>query len=417
MNKFKPILPIMIFATLLLAGCSGAASLASWPVNVLQPRALQVASTTAPSENASPAPLNAASSETMAAFEGTLVNIYEQVNPSVVNVEVLSTGSSTNGLQNSPFGSDNSTPTEQGLGSGFVWDQEGHIVTNNHVVAGADQIRVTFADETTVDAELVGTDPNSDLAVIKVDMPADQLHPVTLLDSSEVKVGQLAIAIGNPYGLSGTMTSGIISGLSRSLPVGLDNAISASGPRYSIPDIIQTDASINPGNSGGVLVDDQGQLIGVTAAIQSTTGSNSGIGFVIPANIVRKVVPALIENGRVEHAWLGISGTTLTTDLAQAANLPEDQQGVLVVEVTQGGPAERAGLQAGDQQVTVGGEQLPVGGDVITAVDGQTVNNFEDLVSYLYNQTEVGQKVTLMVLRDGQQQSLDVTLGTLPSQP
>jgi 2-alkenal reductase len=206
------------------------------------------------------------SSEAIEAFQGILENVYAQVNPSVVNVEVAVKATSANGLQNTPFGFGNSAPVQQGLGSGFVWDSQGHIVTNNHVVDGADQIRVTFADGTTVDAKRVGTDPNSDLAVIQVNVPASDLHPVTLADSSQVKVGQLAIAIGNPYGLSGTMTSGIVSALSRTLPVGLDSANFGNGPTYSIPDIIQTDASINPGNSGGVLVDDQGQLISVTTA-------------------------------------------------------------------------------------------------------------------------------------------------------
>jgi 2-alkenal reductase len=332
-----------------------------------------------------------------------------------VNVEVAVSATSTNG-QNTPFGFGNSAPVQQGLGSGFVWDNQGHIVTNNHVVDGADQIRVTFADGTTVDAKRVGNDPNSDLAVIQVDVPAGQLHPVTLADSSQVKVGQLAIAIGNPYGLSGTMTSGIISALSRTLPVGLDSANFGAGPTYSIPDIIQTDASINPGNSGGVLVDDQGQLIGVTAAIQSTTGANAGIGFVIPANIVKKVVPALIQNGKVEHSWMGISGVTLTPDLVQEANLPENQQGVLVVEVSSGSPAEKAGLRGGSQGSSANNQSVPMGGDVITAIDGQVVTRFEDLVSYLFNQTEVGQTVKLTVLRGGQQQTLDLTLGAQPSQ-
>ena len=423
MKTKKYILFSLVLVSLLLAACSGALSVANLPVSFTGAGRLSgasaqaAASTTVPAlpavseTNASPAASQSlASDETVAAFQGVLENIYAQVNPSVVNVEVVSTA----GSQNSPFGFGNSSPTQQGLGSGFVWDTQGYIVTNNHVVDGADQISVTFADGKTVSASLVGTDPNSDLAVLKVDVPASELHPVTLMDSSQVKVGQLAIAIGNPYGLSGTMTSGIISALSRTLPVGLDTITGQSGPRYSIPDIIQTDASINPGNSGGVLVNDQGQLIGVTAAIQSTSGANSGIGFVIPANIVKNVVPSLIQTGQADHSWLGISGTTLTPDLAQQASLPDGQQGVLVLEVTQNGTAEKDGLRGSSQQVSAGSQQVPTDGDVIVAIDGQLVTRFEDLVSYLFNQTQVGQKVSLTVLRQGKQQTFQVTLGKLP---
>lgn len=339
--------------------------------------------------------------DTVAAYQGALASIYEQVNPSVVNVDVAGVLQ----VPTDPFGFGEALPRQQGTGSGFVWDTEGHIVTNNHVVEGADEITVTFADGTIVDATLVGADPNSDLAVIKVDLPADRLHPMTLMDSDQVRVGDLAIAIGNPYGLSGTMTTGIISGLSRSLPVDLELA-NTTGARYSIPDIIQTDASINPGNSGGALVNAQGELIGVTTAIQSSSGSNAGIGFVIPANIVRRVVPVLIEDGEYRHTWLGITGTTLTPSIAEAVDLPRDQRGALVIELVPGGPAEKAGLRGGGQDGS--------GGDVIIAIDGQPVQRFEDMVSYLYNKTEVGQTVTLTVLRQGEETEIEVVLGALP---
>jgi 2-alkenal reductase len=229
-----------------------------------------------------------------------------------------------------------------------------------------------------------------------------------------VKVGQIAIAIGNPFGLQGTMTQGIISGLSRSLSVALENPLDQQGGNYSIPDIIQTDAPINPGNSGGALVDIEGRLIGVPSAIATTTQSNSGVGFAIPANIVKKFVPELIETGQVRHSWMGISGTTLTPDLSEAAGLSSGQQGVLVMAVTPSSPAQEAGLQAGGQQVTVAGSPATVGGDVILAIDGQTVERFEALISYLYNNTEPGQAVTLTVLRDGQEQNLQIELGVLP---
>lgn len=301
------------------------------------------------------------------------------------------------------------------LGSGFVWNTQGDIVTNNHVIAGASQIQVTFADGTTVPATVVGKDLNSDLAVVKVNVPASQLHPVTVMNSDQVKVGQLAIAIGNPYGLSNTMTEGIISGLSRSLPVGLDTQSAQTGPTYSIPDIIQTDAPINPGNSGGVLVNDQGQLMGVTSAIESPVNSNSGIGFVIPSNIVSKVVPSLIKNGSYQHPYLGISGTTLTPALAQAMNLPANTKGVLVVQVSPNGPAAKAGLQSSNNQTTINGQPVAVGGDVITAINGQQITRFEDLAAYIFSNTKVGQTVTLTILRNGTSQQVQLTLGALPS--
>ncbi|HPH96323.1 MAG TPA: trypsin-like peptidase domain-containing protein [Anaerolineaceae bacterium] len=332
----------------------------------------------------------------VAALQGTLSQIYDQVNPSVVNIQVWVPATDA---FNSPFTRRGaSQPLQEGLGSGFVWDTDGHIVTNNHVVDGATKINVTFADGLTVPATLVGADPASDLAVIKVDVAAESLHPVILADSSQVKVGQLAIAIGNPYGLSGTMTQGIVSALSRSLPV---ESGSSSGATYSIPDIIQTDAAINPGNSGGVLLNDQGHVMGVTAAIQSVAGDNSGIGFVIPSNIVARVVPVLITEGKYDHARMGISGATLTPDLAKAMNLSEDQKGVLVITVVEGSPAEKAGLKASTQKVEINGKTGLVGGDVIVAIDGTEITRFEDITSYLFNNTQAGQTVTLTVLRDG----------------
>ena len=389
----RRIITLMIITVVLITACSSV-SLLNLPAAdpgiqeaTPTPLAVQIP---APIETS----LEIAPLDAVAAFQGTLVDIYDQVNPSVVNVDI-----STSTRSGGSF--------RQGLGSGFVWDTQGHIVTNNHVVAGAGRITVTFADGTSAQASLVGTHPNSDLAVIQVDVPVDELHPVTLADSDQLRVGQLAIAIGNPYGLSGTMTSGIISALSRSLPVDLDST-NLSGSRYSIPDIIQTDASINPGNSGGVLVNDQGQLIGVTAAIQSTTGANSGIGFVIPSNIVNRVVPELIETGSFQQPWIGISGQTLSPEVAEQANLPANQQGALVIDVIVGGPAEAAGL--------IGSSQEAPSGDVIIAIDDQAVKRFEDMVSYLYKKTAPGQEITLTILRDGEQRTIQLTLGALPTQ-
>jgi 2-alkenal reductase len=304
---------------------------------------------------------------------------------------------------------------QRALGSGFVWDASGHIVTNNHVVEGASRILVTFAGGSTVEAKLVGADPQSDLAVIKVDPAGLALQPLSLVDSDTIRVGQLAIAIGNPYGLSGTMTEGIVSALSRSLPVSTSTSSTDGIDRgsYTIPDIIQTDAAINPGNSGGVLVDVQGQVIGVTAAIRSSTDSNSGIGFVIPANIVKRVIPVLIDKGSYEHPRLGITATTVTYDLAQSSGLDVNQRGVLVVNVSSGSAAEKAGLKGSTTNNNDSGTAVPSGGDIITAIDGHPVQTFEDLTSYLFTNTEVGQKVTLTILRNGKEMTLDLTLGSL----
>lgn len=349
----------------------------------------------------------------IAAYQGTLEQVYQNVNPSVVNVEVIESGA---GLQQQlppghPFIGGNATA----LGSGFVWDTEGHIVTNNHVVDGASKIAVTFSDGVTVPGKLVGADPNSDLAVIQVDVSQAELHPVVLADSNQVKVGQMAIAIGNPFGLSGTMTIGIISGLNRSLPVDLNNPSFQQGSTYSIPDIIQTDASINPGNSGGVLVDDQGQLIGVTSAIASPVDANAGVGFVIPSSIVQRVVPTLIKSGHFDHPWLGINGISLTPDLAQANQLEATQQGVLIVQVTGNGPAAEAGLIGSRRRATVSGQRYPVGGDVIVAIDQHPVRRFEELSTYLSENTHAGQIITVTVLRAGQQKDLQLTLGAMPA--
>lgn len=366
-------------------------------------RAGEAAPAAAPAIAGEDAPAIAATldpAEALQQIQGTFEQIYTLVNPSVVNIQVMTRG----GSGPAAFSQGGS------LGSGFVWDEEGHIVTNNHVIDGASAIRVTFADGMTVEAEIVGQDPNADLAVIKVDPRSVDLQPVALADSSQVKVGQLAIAIGNPYGLSGTMTEGIISALQRTLPVSSDSRSGLATGSYTIPDIIQTDAAINPGNSGGVLVNMQGAVIGVPTAITSASNSNSGIGFVIPSNIVSRIVPVLISDGEYAHPRIGISGVTLSAEFAQAMDLDANQKGVLVVSVAEGGPADEAGLRGSTAQDE---SALPVGGDVITAIDGQAVTRFEELTSYLYNNAEVGQKVTLTILRGGSEQSVEVTLGTM----
>ncbi len=228
-----------------------------------------------------------------------------------------------------------------------------------------------------------------------------------------MKVGQLAIAIGNPFGLQNTMTNGIVSGISRSLPSDLSG--STTGPTYSIPDIIQTDAAINPGNSGGVLLNDQAEVVGVTSAIESGSGSNSGIGFVIPSAIVKQVIPALISTGHFDHPYIGISGTDVTPDLATAMGLPTNTQGALVEDVNSGGPASAAGLQPSTKNVTINGLQATVGGDVITAVNGTQIKGMNDLIAYLNDSTKVGDKISLTVLRGGKTVSVDLTLVARPA--
>ncbi len=381
----------------------------------------------------SPAVVPAGGTTTLSSYETALEEIYTQVNPSVVSIKVVSKQTASqlpsgNNPYNIPgfpnfFGSPNQNNNQnvqpqysQALGSGIVWNSDGYIVTNNHVISGADTIEVQFYDGTILSAKLVGADPNSDLAVVKVDNSGLKLSPIAITDSTQVKVGQVAVAIGNPFGLENSMTVGIVSALGRELPANEGTSTNSSGATYTIPDIIQTDAPINPGNSGGPLVNDQGALIGVTSAIESTSNSNSGIGFAIPASIVQKVIPELIKSGKYEHPYLGISGTALTPSLAQAMKLNATQRGALVEEIVPNGPADKAGLKGSASQVTIDGQNIMVGGDIITAIEGSPVNSITDLIAYLEEHTSIGQKVTLTILRNNSQQKIDVTLEARPAQ-
>jgi serine protease Do len=344
--------------------------------------------------------------------------IYQSVSPSVVTIEIGSRASASGtggfGGQGNGQGQGQGQIVPTALGSGFVWDSAGHIVTNNHVVEGAAKMTVTFPDGSSYDAKLVGTDPNTDLAVIQVtNAPGSVLKPITLGDSSKVKVGEMVVAIGNPFGLANTMTTGIVSAISRSIQAGASNQNGpTNAPTFSIPDVIQTDAAINPGNSGGVLVDMSGALIGVPSQIESQSGGNTGVGFAIPSSIVRQVIPQLISNGSASHSYLGISGVTITSDVVSALNLKSGQQGILVASVASGGPSDKAGLQPA--QVDQNGNPTSVG-DIITGIDGKAINRFEDLVSYLYANTQPGQTVNLNVLRNGKEIQVPVTLGTQPT--
>jgi S1-C subfamily serine protease len=358
-------------------------------------------------------------SDVLAAYENALSNIYNAAVPSVVSINVTQ---KLDGLGQSPrpfdFGTPN-TPDEQGpqlpedffnrgQGTGFVWDTEGHIVTNYHVVADATDVEVSFATGKTFQAEVLGGDPNSDLAVIKVDAPAAELTPVTLGDSSQVQVGQLSIAIGTPFGQDFTMTSGIVSAIGRTIRSG--------NSAFSIPQAIQTDTSINPGNSGGPLLNRHGEVIGINSQILSRTGGNNGVGFAVPINTAKQVVPTLIKGENYEYAWLGISGATVGTEIIEGMNLPADTHGALVIDVTKDGPADQAGLAGSDKTLPVAGAELQIGGDVITAINGQPVEAMDDLISYLIQNTRPGDTVKLDVIRaGGQQETISVTLGVRPS--
>ena len=432
-KKLFSLTSVLIVAVMLLSACSGvtaALSKTASQINIAQAATqpsgstssnsgsttLTSSSSTSTTTNTAPTAITGGTG-LLSAYESTLESIYTTVSPQVVNIMVL-TPASANSLQNFPgFNNNPQSQTPQyssALGSGFIWDTKGDIVTNNHVVDGATKIEVTFSDGSTVPATIVGQDPYSDLAVIKVDVSASKLIPVTMADSTQLKVGEIAIAIGNPYGFEGSMTVGTVSGLGRELPT--SQVDQASGASYSIPDVIQTDAAVNPGNSGGVLVNDLGQVIGVTSALESSSGSSSGIGFAIPAEIVSKVVPSLISSGKYEHPYLGISGTDMTPDIAQAMKLPAGTRGALVEQVSAGGPAANAGLQASATDVTINGVQGTVGGDIITAIDGQTINSMSDIIAYLAIHTQVGQTVTLTIMRNGQTQTVQVTLGNRPTQ-
>jgi 2-alkenal reductase len=340
----------------------------------------------------------------LATFEQALINVYQTTLPSVVDIEV--TQRVPLGTSNR-FGGGSGDLFRQGQGSGFVWDDQGHIVTNYHVVEDADTVKVIFYDESSTGAEVIGTDPDADLAVLKVNLPASELRPLVLGDSDDLKVGQLTLAIGNPYGQDFTMTSGIVSAVGRTIPSGNSS--------FSIPEVIQTDAAINPGNSGGPLLNRRGEVIGINAMIISESGSSDGVGFAVPINIAKQVLPTLIAGEDYEYAWLGISGASITGEVAQAMNLPAGAQGVLVISVAQSGPAAEAGLRSSREVLTVAGREYPYGGDIITAIQGVAVTDMGDLITYLVENTRPGDQVTFDLLRSGGERGdVSVILGARP---
>ncbi|MCC7361708.1 MAG: trypsin-like peptidase domain-containing protein [Anaerolineales bacterium] len=326
------------------------------------------------------------------AEETQLIDLYARVNNSVVSI-LVQVG-------------------EQGFaqGTGFVFDTAGHIVTNQHVVDGGTGIEVDFPSGAKYHGQVVGVDPDADLAVIKLEGVTEALTPLPLADSDQLRVGQRVVAIGNPFGLAGTMTVGIVSGLGRTLS---SNRLTETGGAYTAPDIIQTDAAINPGNSGGPLLNLAGEVVGINKALESQTGTNSGVGFAIAANTVRQVVPYLISDGKFVYPYLGItsSGDEITLHVQEVLGLPQ-ATGAYVTSVTPGGPSDQGGLR-GDS-ATPQDQTLRGDGDLIVAVDGQTVRQFSDLMSYLVNHTRPGQTITLAVLRAGRPLDVSVVLGERP---
>jgi 2-alkenal reductase len=337
-----------------------------------------------------------------------LAEVYRQVNPSVVNISVFGDPHALLPDGKRPPGVDENDLFVISGGSGFVWDTDGRIITNNHVVEGAEQLNVTFSDGATAIATVIGTDEDSDLAVIKIDPDGYNLVPVKRGRIEDVYVGMRVIAIGNPFGLEGTMTSGIVSALGRSIP---------ARRSFNIPGSIQTDAAINPGNSGGPLLNEQGELIGINAQIRSEVRSNSGVGFAIPISIVERVAPALIANGEYKHSYIGVSGQTFSPLCAEELGLSKDARGALILDVLGRTPASRAGLQGGDRKVDTQFPQLcpsQAGGDLVTAIDDYPVTKFDDVLTYLENFTQPGDEITLTVLRDGEMRKISITLAPRP---
>jgi S1-C subfamily serine protease len=320
----------------------------------------------------------------------SLIEIFEKSEPGVVRVNVQR--SETSDVVN-------------GVGSGFVFDKKGHIITNAHVVKDAKKVVVTFLDGRSYNAELIGIDEYTDMAVLKVNVDLALLRPLLIGDSSNLKVGEAITAIGNPFGLSGSMTSGIVSQLGRLLP---------SGAGYSIPDVIQTDAAINPGNSGGPLLNMRGEMIGINTAIQSATGEFTGVGFAIPSQTVAKIIPTLIEKGEYKHPWIGISGIDIDPDIAKVLEL-KDAVGFLVVTVVENSPASKAGLIGSEKTIQVGGINYAIGGDIILSVDGMEVRKIADILIHLQRAKTVGDEMVLEILRDNRTTNITIILQERPN--
>lgn len=322
----------------------------------------------------------------------SLVEIFEKSESGVVRVNVKRSSTDPRGAG--------------GIGSGFVYDKEGHVITNDHVVANSEKLVVTFLDGRSFNAKIIGQDVFTDLAVIKVNASSDALFPLSLGDSSKLKVGESIAAIGNPFGLSGSMTSGIVSQLGRLLP--------SQDRGFQIPDIIQTDAAINPGNSGGPLLNIRGEVVGINTAIQSESGDFAGIGFAVPSRTVQKIVPVLIESKAYHHPWVGISGRDIDPDLAHVLGL-QDARGFLIINVIDDSPAKKAGMRGMTETKEVDGVSYQVGGDIILTVDGKIVRKIDDILIHLQREKTVGDQMVLQILRDGKATDIIITLEERPN--
>lgn len=400
MKKFRPVIVICVTAVAMIAcaitlpDLGGSTEPSSEPVATFTPFVLQPQATL-PSSDDSASPQ-----------ASDLSALYQRVNPGVVTIWTYAA-----------IGGPHDELTPTGQGSGFIIDSDGHLVTNQHVIVEADSIEVALPSGHHFWAELIGTDPDSDLAVLHIDAPSDLLIPLPLGDSDLVQVGDPVVAIGNPFGLSGTMTSGIVSAIGRTLE---SERQAPTGGTFSAGDIIQTDAAINPGNSGGPLLNLNGEVIGVNRAIRTENftvagdPTSSGVGFAVPVNIIRRVVPYLIAEGSYSYPYLGISsisGDGLNLPMLEYLGLPDNARGVYVTCVTPGGPAETAGL-VGSGDCTL--EGLSPGGDLITAIDGVLISDFSDLISYLIMKTEPGMEIQLTVYRENQEREVTLTIGARP---
>jgi len=391
---------LVLFVAFLIAGC-----IPFSPTTEITPTPVPSSISTArPETNPLPVPIIDGN---ISILDGSLVDLYKRTAPGVVTIWSYE--------QNSDAAQ---ASIPRGQGSGFVIDQEGHIVTNQHVIEDASEIEVDFPSGIKAWAEIVGTDPDSDLAVLSVDVPAKYLVSLPMGDSDSLQVGDFVVAIGNPFGLEGTMTVGIVSALARTLD---SRRLAPSGLPFTAGDLVQTDAAINPGNSGGPLINLQGEVVGVSLAIQTESftvsggAANSGVGFAVPINIVRRVVPGIIANGEYNYPYLGISSlddNVWNLRTIEALNFSPDIVGAYITSVVPESPADRAGLKGGSQETSIPG--IASGGDVIVAIDGTPVQHFSELLSFLLKNTSVGQEVVLTVLRDNELVELPLTIGARP---
>jgi 2-alkenal reductase len=339
--------------------------------------------------------------------EESLIAVYKRVNPSVVSIQVIREAQAL-----FPEGQSTDNKYQRGQGSGFIVDGEnGFIVTNNHVVESAQVVEVVLHNGHILTAEVLGQDSDSDMAVLRIDAEGRELQAVILGDSDALQVGQRALAIGNPFGWEGTLTTGIISGVGRTLRLGhVSERVSG---RFSIPEMIQTDAAINFGNSGGPLLDSSGRVIGMNTAITSPQGTSSGVGFAVPINTIKRVLPDLLEKGHHDYAWLGIIGGDLRPIHVSSMHL-HTEQGAIIGTVVPGGPAAKAGLKGADATVDYFGQEVQIGGDVIIAIDQEPVRQFDDLLVYLMRAKQPGDVALLTIIREDQEKRISVTLGARP---